>query len=254
MSKKFLCLMATLVAFSSSVCAQEVKEGVQSFQSNNNNGVKREDKSSEIKPLPEFEKLAGRTAMNNIFNAEQVFCYEVFPPSLDYKGYTLDNLPIRGFCGVLDKKTREAVTPFFFSNPSAVDFEAIDNCSMQPRMILRFVRGVDFTDVMFSSPCASIAIFYAGKISIFNYGPITKELEEIVKQMEKLHETFVSPALLDQLLPMGVAKTEQERGLINKVNEPIRNWEKQATEKLKKQDEEVQRQNTGWNKLKNKRN
>ena len=254
MSKKFLCILAAVSIFSFNVKAQDANEGgILSFQAKES-VRKKEDTSPQVKVLPEFEKSAGKFAMNNIIDAEQVFCYEIFPSSKEHKGYTIEGFPIRGFCGILDKKTRDAITPFFFANKAAVNFDNSENCAMQPKIILRFVRGIDFTDVLFSSPCASLAVFYGGSVNIYNYTPITKEIDEIVKQMEKLHETFVSPALLNQLLPMGVVQTEQQRGLVNKVNEPVRNWEKQATEQMKKQEAEVQKQNSGWNKLKNKMN
>jgi len=253
MNKKFIFISAAIMIFSLSAFAQSATEGVQSFKANEN-AWKREENSAQTKTLPQFEKLSGKMAMNNIVNAEQVFCYEIFPNAKDFKGYTLDGFPVRGFCGVLDKKTRDIITPFFFANPAAVNFDRAENCAMQPKIIMRFVRGVDFTDVLFSSPCASLAVFYGGKVNVYNYTPIAREMDEIIKQMEKLHETFVSPALLNQLLPMGVIQNEQQRGLVNKASEPVRNWEKQATDQMKKQEAEVQRQNTGWNKLKNKMN
>lgn len=253
MNMKFFYILAAVSAFSLNVFAQTSGEGVQSFQQNDN-AWQREDASSQVKMLPQFEQLSGKMAMNNIVNAEQVFCYEIFPNAKNFNGYTLDGFPIRGFCGVLDKKTRDVITPFFFANPSAVDFEKSENCSMQPRIIMRFIRGVDFTDVLFSSPCTSLAVFYAGKVKVYNYTSIAKEMDEIIKQMEKLHETFVSPTLLNQLLPMGVIQNDQQRSLVNKASEPVRNWEKQATEQMKKKEEEIQKQNTGWNKLKNKMN
>lgn len=253
MNKKFLYALAGIATLSFAAFAQNSNEGVQSFQKGDN-AWQRDNGSAQVKMLPQFEKLSGKMAMNNIVNAEQVFCYEVFPNAKNFNGYTLDGFPIRGFCGVLDKKTRDVITPFFFANQSAVDFDKSEKCSMQPKIIMRFVRGVDFTDVLFSSPCASLAIFYAGKLRVYNYTPIAKEMDEIIKQMEKLHETFVSPALLNQLLPKGIIQNDQQRSLVNKASEPVRNWEKKATDKMKKQEEEIQKQNTGWNKLKNKAN
>ena len=70
--------------------------------------------------------------------------------------------------------------------------------------------------------------------------------------MENKHEPFVSPALLNQIPLMGVVQNEQQRNLVNKINEPIRGWEKKVEEELKEKEIQQQKENTGWNKLKNK--
>ena len=251
MNWKILILFLAVLVFSANVGAQQ--EDGQPF-GQNDTSWKRADEKEQPKPLPQFEKMSGKTAMKNIFEAEQIFCYEVFPNSAGHEGYTLNGFPIRGFCGVLNKDTAKVITPFFFSNQAAVNFDSMEKCSISPKIMMRFVRGVDFTDVLFSSPCNALAIFYAGKVNVYNFTPLTTEMNEIIKQFESLHESFVSPALLNQLLPMGVVQNEQQRNLVNKTNEPVRKWEKQANEQMKNREAEIQKQNTGWNKLKNNMN
>lgn len=250
MNWKILILCLAAFGFSTEICAQETG-GVQSFRQTEDAWKRQEESVNQIAPLNQFVDKSGRAAMKNIFEAEQVFCYEVFPNAKGNNGYTLDGFPIRGFCGVLNKQAKDAITPFFFSNPDAVEFDKQEDCSISPKIIMRFVRGVDYTDVMFSSPCNALIVFYSGRISVYNFTPVAKEMDEIIKQMETLHEPFVSPALLNQLMPQGIVENEQQRSLVNKANEPVRNWEKQATEQMQKKEEQIQKQNTGWNKLKN---
>ncbi|MBO7556069.1 MAG: hypothetical protein J6T72_01570, partial [Alphaproteobacteria bacterium] len=217
MNWKILILFLAAFGVSAEVCAQE-EGGIQSFMQKDNSLKRQEDSSNQIRPLNQFVEKSGRMAMKNIFEAEQVFCYEVFPTARGSNGYTLDGFPIRGFCGVLNKQVKDVITPFFFSNPEAVDFDKKEECAISPKLIMRFVRGIDFTDVMFSSPCNALIVFYAGRFNVYNYTPIAQKMDEIIKQMENLHEPFVSPALLNQLLPQGIVQNEQQRSLVNKAN------------------------------------
>lgn len=65
--------------------AQSV-EGVQSF-SQPEGSWKRENQATEeeVKPQQRFYDEAGKFAIDNIVNAEQVFCYEVFRKTTNMK-------------------------------------------------------------------------------------------------------------------------------------------------------------------------
>lgn len=214
------------------------------------NSWKKTEAEQKTQPLPQFVDSSGRLAMKTIFEAEQVFCYEVFPQDPDYNGYTLEGFPIRGFCGVLNKEVRDVISKHFFALPEVVDFEGSENCVMQPKIILRFVHGVDYADVLLSSPCHAVAIFYGGGVSAYNYKPGAEVIDTMLNSLKERHQDFVSPALLNQVLPIGVIRNAEQRKMISKNNEPIRKWEVKAKENVKKQEEELKKQSTGWNKLK----
>ena len=244
-------LLAT-VLFSFSAFAQGILGGDVSLESQqqNNSWTREEQAPPELKPLYQFENLSGSVAMKNIFEAEQIFCYEVFPQDGEHKGYTLDGFPIRGFCGMLNQTVRDTLAASFFANPTAVNFEEAEQCEVQPKVILRFIRGVDYTDVLLSSPCHAFVIFYAGTISAYNFKPSAELVDALVKNLQTKHQEFVSPALLNQLMPVGIIQNENQRKMVYKTKEPVRKWEEKDTEKVKKQEAEVKKQNTGWNKLK----
>lgn len=246
---KLLPVLLLAAAFSFSARAQGTAEGIQSF-GQAENAWKRNDTEQTPKPVVQFVDTAGNLAMKNIFEAEQVFCYEVFPQDPEYQGYTLNNFPIRGFCGVLNQDVRNMINQHFFATDEGVDFENAEQCMIQPKIMLRFVRGVDYTDVLFSSPCHALVIFYGGSLNAYNYKPAAELIDTIVNNLQSKHQEFVSPALLNQVLPIGVVQNEQQRKMINKNSEPIRKWEAKAEARVKKQEEEIKRQNTGWNKLK----
>ena len=243
----FLCLGLLLLACGAN--AQLNTEGVTSF-GQQDDSWRRTENEQKIQPLPQFVSTAGNQAMKTILEAEQAFCYEVFPQDPNFEGYSLDGFPIKGFCGVLDKEVRDVVIASFFANKEMVDFRNSKNCVIQPKMIVRFVRGVDYADVLFSSPCYSLSIFYGGKVSSYNYDPSGSVVDILINNLQERHQEFVSPALLNQLLPIGVAQTQEQRRMISKNREPIRKWEAKAEENVKKQEEELKRQSTGWNKLK----
>ena len=72
----------------------------------------------------------------------------------------------------------------------------------------------------------------------------------MVKAFGPKHAEFVSPALLNQLMPIGVVQNEQQRKIVNRRNEPIRKWAQKAEEEAAKKAEEDKKNNSGWNKLK----
>ena len=228
--------------------AQSV-EGVQSF-SQPEGSWKRENQATEeeVKPQQRFYDEAGKFAIDNIVNAEQVFCYEVFPQNNEYEGYTLDGFPIRGFCGVMGEPVRDMVTKYFLGTEGNVLFDQAEQCVIQPKIIIRFVRGVDYTDMLISSPCHSFAIFYGGGVHVYNFKPGAAIIDAMLKALGPKHSEFVSPSLLNQVLPIGVIQNEQQRKIVNKRSEPIRKWEqKTKAEEAKRAAEEKK---SGWNKLK----
>ncbi len=230
-------------------------EGVQSFQGDKDawrrNGEKNNTETPPAAPvqtvgkdeiLDQISNKTGQPALMNIVDAEQVFCYEVAARSKTYSGYNLDGMALKGFCGVLSKEQQKDVVDSFFKTAANVEFNKTEECIIQPKIMLRFVRGVDNTDVLLSSPCHSFSVFYAGMVNTFNLKPSADKLDSIINPMLKKSQDFVSPALLSQLLPVGVAQTEEQKALINKRKEPIRGWEKEKPQ-------EGEKKASGWNKV-----
>ena len=236
--------------YSTAVFAQAV-EGVQSF-SQPEGSWRREAqaKKTEIKPQQRFYDELGKFAIDNIVNSEQAFCYEVFPQNAEYDGYTLNGFPIRGFCGVVGEQVRDMVVQYFLGSEGNVLFDQAEQCVIEPKIIIRFIRGVDYTDVLLSSPCHSFAIFYGGGVRVYNFKPGAAIIDAMVKAFGPKHAEFVSPALLNQLMPIGVVQHEQQRKIVNRRNEPIRKWAQKAEEEAAKKAEEDKKNNSGWNKLK----
>lgn len=237
-------IMALLPSF---VCAQ-ANEGVQSF--GQAEGSWRRAEEEKVEPMPEFVNDLGKIGIDNIVNAEQVFCYEIFPQNENYEGYAINGFPIRGFCGVLGNQVKDMIVEFFLAQGAGVDFETTERCVVQPKVMLRFVRGVDNTDMLISSPCHSFALFYGGGIGVYNFRPGAEVIDTLLTALSDKHQDFVSPALLNQLLPVGVVQNDEQRKIINKKSEPVRAWEKKVQEDEAKQEEERKKNQSGWNKLK----
>ena len=194
--------------------------------------------------LDEISSAIGAPALQNITNAEQVFCYQIANRPENYTGYTLDGMAIVGFCGIINNELKTMVTSELFMNPNNIVFDVTENCVIRPQIMLRFVRGVDATDVLLSSPCHAFAIFYGGKVNAFNAKPAAPIIDALINPLIKGKIDFASPALLNQLLPVGIAQTDAQKELLNQKNEPIRNWKKAEQQKAASQ--------KGWNKLKSK--
>lgn len=192
--------------------------------------------------LNEITAAIGDSAIKNITDSEQVFCYQIANRPENYTGYTLDGMAIVGFCGVINQELQQLIKKELFMNPDNIFFNETENCVIRPQVMLRFTRGVDTTDVLLSSPCHAIALFYGGKIAAFNAKPAEQIIDAIIEPLIKNKVEFASPALFNQLLPIGVAQTEAQKQLQKQKNEPVNKWQK-------KQDE-VAAKKAGWNKLK----
>lgn len=193
--------------------------------------------------LEEISSAIGPSATTNITDSEQIFCYQVTNKPDNYTGYTLNGMAIVGFCGVINNELQQVIKSELFMNPDNILFDVTEDCVIRPQIMLRFVRGVDFTDVLLSSPCYAFAIFYGGKISAFNAKPAAPVIKALVDPFIKGKIDFASPALFNQLLPIGIAQTEEQKQLLNKKNEPIRNWAKGQA------DTNSSSPKSGWNNL-----
>lgn len=244
---KKLMLLALGMFVASNVMAADTsvtKEGVRSFQQDKS-AWRRED-TEDKKFLTGISDSIGAAATINIEQAEQVFCYEVEPRAVDYDGYTINGLALTGFCGVLNDELKTLVQEELFMTPQNVILDKSEDCIIKPKIMLRFVRGVDNTDVLLSSPCYSYSVFYGGKIRPFNAKPAAEIIDALINPLLKKKVKFVSPALLNQLLPVGVAQTSEQKELVNKKNKPIRGWE---TEKSADKNNTPAVTGSGWNKL-----
>lgn len=201
---------------------------------------------SEVKPeniLPGISKAIGQSALQNITGAEQIFCYQITNKPENYTGYTLDGMAVAGFCGIINQELKNMVVSELFANQDSVLFDETEDCIIRPKIMLRFVRGVDMTDVLLSSPCHAFAIFYGGRINAFNAKPAAPIIDALVTPLLKSRIDFASPALFNQLLPVGIAQTEEQKELLNQKNAPVRNWLKKQTE----EEEAAQPKRNGWN-------
>ena len=175
--------------------------------------------------LPSIASDIGISATQNIEKAERLFCYIVSEKPQNYLGYTLDNMAITGFCGIIDSNLKDTLVEQILATQSNIDFANVENCTIQPRVLLRFVRGIDNTDILLSAPCYSASIFYGGNIKTYNMKPAANLLETITKAFQTNQTNFVSPALLNQLLPVGVLQKGAAKPVSTPNPQVKRNWD-----------------------------
>ncbi len=171
------------------------------------------------------DKILDRAGFN-IENAEQVFCYHVAKKPTEFKGYTLNNFAIIDYCGELDNQVRKyAYEEIFTKSPNIIT--TVSNCKIEPQVMLRFTHGIDFVDVLLSSPCASATVFYAGRYHSFN---IKKDIvDNILAKFNNNNTAFNSPGLLKQTVPNAKPNTDKEEELledVNRENTPVMSWKK----------------------------
>ena len=151
-------------------------------------------------------------------------------------------MAIVGFCGVLNAELQKLVKYELLMNPENILFDKTENCVIRPQIMLRFFRGVDSTDMLLSSPCHAVALFYGGKIAAFNAKPASQIIDAVIEPLVKSKVEFASPALFNQLLPIGVAQNKTQEKMQQQKNEPVKKWQKKQEENAAKK--------AGWNKLK----
>lgn len=49
-----------------------------------------------------------------------------------------------------------------------------------PKISLRFVKGFDFADVLFSDPCEELRVYYSGKEVVFNSKPTHSMIKDMI--------------------------------------------------------------------------
>ena len=177
--------------------------------------------------MSSLPKATADTAVKNVAEAEQVFCYHVSAKPQGYTGYTLNNFAIVDYCGELDRSaTATTYEALFTQSPNIITAPA--NCRIEPKVMLRFVRGVDYTDVLLSSPCPSFTVFYAGRYNAFNIKQGV--IDDIISQFDKPRDKFNSPSLLKKTVANGVAETVQEAEKYDTQpllqDAPVMNWQK----------------------------
>lgn len=246
---KKLLFIATLAAISflapSPSYAQD-SEGVESFKQDRGAWRRKESEQGRREVTQRIRDSLQGQALRNITEAEQAFCYNVVPAAPDFDGYTIDGMEITGFCGLLSRPEINLFVDEFLSKDENVS-NVVEKCIIQPRIMLRFIKGVDFSDVLFSSPCHSFTVFYAGKIKSFNASPASAEVDAVIGAYEKKRVNFVSPALLEQILPIGVPQNDEQKAIVNEktAKKPIRNWQKEEP----KVSEPEAPKKKGWNRL-----
>ena len=51
----------------------------------------------------------GNSGIANITDSEAVFCYQVSSKPAGYKGYTIDNMAVTGFCGIIENDLKNMI-------------------------------------------------------------------------------------------------------------------------------------------------
>lgn len=202
-------------------------------------GKARADKENII---PFIKSSISEISANIISNPEQVFCYQVEKRIKDDKRYTLDGFAVKGFCGELDKGAISTTySALFTQSPNIITTPA--QCKIEPRLIVRFVKGVDYADVLLSSPCPSFTIFYGGKYKAFNIKQGV--IDDIIKQLSEKVETFHSPALIKKTVANAEAtSTEESETLEKKQREHETSLSEENTETETKPEESAPK--SGW--------
>ncbi|MDO4162251.1 MAG: hypothetical protein Q4D80_04525 [Pseudomonadota bacterium] len=192
------------------------------------------------------------SSAKNIEKAEKVFCYTVEYAAKDYTGYTIDNLAITGSCGELSEEGRSLIKDMLLGN-NLIFSSSSDRCDISPRILFRYINGIDSTDILLSAPCHSLTFYHGQDIISLNAAPGKNIIEQLVTTYSSLGEKFLSPALLGQVVPNGQVLTQDQKEIVRKISttaSPKKWGNTQPAPATENNNSSPQPVNKGWNKLK----
>jgi hypothetical protein len=194
--------------------------------------------------IPLIKKNLAETTILTLTKAEQIFCYHVTKRPKGFNGYTINGMAITGYCGELDAPQAATAYEALFTHNQNI-LTTVSDCHIEPRIMLRFARGVDYADVLLSSPCPSFTIFSNGRFKSFNIKQGV--IDDIIQQLEKEKQPFYSPTLLKQTAANGKISSIEEETIVAKKKkelEPVLSWKEQQAEAAKKAEQE--KPQGGW--------
>ena len=211
-------------------------------------------KTADTASATAFSFLSSRipeSTAKNINKAEKVFCYTVDYAPAGYEGYVINDLAVKGACGELSQTGKDLIKKSVFDNNSLYSSNK-DSCNISPKIILRYVYGPDYTDVLFSSPCQSLTFFHGGDITTVNAAPGAAIVDQIVKAYSGLEEPYQSPALLGQMVGNGQVMNQRDKEVLRRAaptEAPLKKWNTEQQPVRQNQTGSVQPAKSGWNKL-----
>ncbi|MBR1825541.1 MAG: hypothetical protein IJ770_03035 [Alphaproteobacteria bacterium] len=263
--KKIFLLLAGVLLFSVSsnnVYAQAEDDATFGLDNDDflaeNTGLPTKQTEAEAKAVfSEFlNRFVTAATARPILNAEKVFCYIVDYAPRDSEGYTVNGLAVNGYCGELSNDGRTLIKDALLNNTLAFSKSKAD-CKISPKILLRYVHGIDHTDILLSSPCQSLTFFHGTDITSVNAAPGAKIVDQIVTAYASLKEDFLSPAMLGQMVGNGIPQTQAQKEIIRKqapTEAPRKKWSAEPTvqsqENTTQPETAQQPAKSGWNKLK----
>lgn len=248
-----LSLLSVLLATTPALSAEDIfgMDDDDMFASNTAAPTENNTKSTAISSF--LSNRIPESTAKNINKAEKVFCYTVDYAPAGYDGYTINDLALKGSCGELSKTGRDLIKTSVLDNNSLYS-NSVDNCNISPKIILRYINGADYTDVLFSSPCQSLTFFHGRDITTVNAAPGAAVIDQIVKAYSGLAEPYQSPALLGQMVANGQAMTQNQKEILRRMapqEAPIKKWNTQqpAQPQQAAPSNAKQPAKSGWNKL-----
>ena len=245
-----LSLLCLLIAVNPAVA----EEDFFGLDENENIFSENTEQTNDKNTVASFSFLSNRlpeSTVKNINKAEKVFCYTVDYAPAGYEGYTINDLALKGACGELSQVGRNLIKNSVLDNNTLYSTSK-DNCNISPKIMLRYVYGTDYTDVLFSSPCQSLTFFHGRDITTINAAPGAAIIDQIIKAYTGLEEPYLSPALLGQMVGNGQAMNQRDKEVIRRASPseaPLKKWNTQQPTKEKAQTGNQQPAKSGWNKL-----
>ncbi len=97
--------------------AAEYESPLKSFQQSGDSWRRAEEDNQPPVISQSMIDAIGNSGIANITDSEAVFCYQVSSKPAGYKGYTIDNMAVTGFCGIIENDLKNMIIRQFLPRP-----------------------------------------------------------------------------------------------------------------------------------------
>ncbi|MCQ2914884.1 MAG: hypothetical protein MJ247_06795 [Alphaproteobacteria bacterium] len=114
---------------------------------------------------------------------DEVMCFSIERKSPRQRTATLDGYKHKGNCGSINEEGLARIQEIFFKAESFdMGVTKITNCTISPKVLLRFRKNYDFGDILLAGDnCPAIVFVYGGDTKEFYGKPIRDKINEFIE-------------------------------------------------------------------------
>lgn len=230
-NRLFLLVCSISLVFALTLSSAEAQYGYKSSKSKTSTtrsaGSGTSSQAEEEETLAPAVALSQRLipdAMRILMEPTDVECFAVKKKAYQAEKPSFLGLELQGMCGVLSKSALTEVQHVLFGEAEKYDFIKPMKCVFNPKVALRFSRGVDHVDILISpKKCVGLKYYYADR----HFTVKTDLAENWLTRFTDGVRADMVPVKLEEVAPLStLKKKEEKRQWTTKESAPKQRWKK----------------------------